>query len=59
MALRACVPHERQLEFEQGRTDDPEKAKTWVRWSLLRAPPLIAATFCVWRASEWLTRTSA
>ena len=46
----------RVIEFEEGRTDDLAKAKTWVRWSLMRAPLLIAATFCVWRASEGLGR---
>lgn len=44
------------LKFEQGVTVELAKAKTWVRWSLLRAPLLLAATFCVWRASEWLAR---
>lgn len=41
----------RALAFEQGRVEDLEKARAWVRWSLLRAPLLAAATFCVWRAS--------
>ena len=46
----------RALAFEQGRVDDLQKARTWVRWSLLRAPLLVAATFCVWRAAEGVAR---
>lgn len=49
----------RALAFEQGLTTEPARARTWVRWSLLRAPLLLAATFCVWRASEGLARLGA
>ncbi|MET0401696.1 MAG: hypothetical protein ABW123_04795 [Cystobacter sp.] len=41
----------RVLRFEQGLETDSAKARSWVRWSLLRAPLLIAVTLCVWRAS--------
>lgn len=42
----------RVLQFERGTLTDPAKARSWVRWSLLRAPLLIALTLALWRASE-------
>ena len=42
----------RVLQFERGTLTDPANARSWVRWSLLRAPLLIALTLCLWRASE-------
>ncbi|WP_434390154.1 hypothetical protein [Melittangium boletus] len=48
----------RVIRFEQGTDTDPARARRWVRWSLLRAPLLLALTLCVWRASLGLAGTS-
>jgi hypothetical protein len=46
------------LKFEIGQSADFERAKTWVRLSVLRAPLLIAATYAQYRAYLfWEDRT--
>lgn len=42
------------MRFEKAESVSAEAARAWVRWSMLRAPLLIAATYSTWRALRGL-----
>ncbi|HVK72505.1 MAG TPA: hypothetical protein VM734_04270 [Kofleriaceae bacterium] len=40
--------------FERATSVDLAEARAWVRWSLLRAPLLLATTYATWRSAYYL-----